>query len=92
MKRIKFRKNMQRKFLKKVIENLNCFSLRGLLQHRFDIPYSTLKNYYTEKRTLPETFFKDLCYISRINPTSFKISYLDNNWGQIKGGKKSKRK
>jgi len=83
---------MQRKFLKKVIENLNCLSLRGLLQHRFDIPYSTLKNYYTEKRMLPKTFFNDLCYISGISPTSLDISYLNHNWGQIKGGKKSKRK
>ena len=86
--RIKFRKGKQREFIKKVIENTRCLSLRGLIQFGFDLSYSTLKSYYNENRTLPEDLFNDLCKISRISKESLKISYLDENWGQRIGGGK----
>lgn len=86
MKRIKFRKGQQRKFLKSVLSKINCPSLRELINRGFDVPYSTLKNYYTEKRFLPENLFKDFCYVSKISPDSLNVLYLKDNWGQIKGG------
>ena len=88
MRRVKFKKNGQKRFLKLVLKRLNCPSLRSLNQFGFGISYSTLKNYFSESRTLPENFFKDLCHISKINLKKFNFKYLDGNWGQIKGGKK----
>jgi len=88
--RVKFHKGEQRRFLNLVVERLNCVSVRGILQFGFDIKYNCLKNYYSERRLLPEDFFKDLCHISKLNPNDFDIKYLDDNWGKIKGGKKGR--
>jgi hypothetical protein len=90
MRRVKFRKNEQRKFLKDVLIKLNCPSLKELNYRGFDLPYSTLKNYYSEARLMPESLFNDLCYVIKIDPLSLRIEYLDSNWGQIKGGKSKK--
>ena len=87
MARVKFKKGMQRKFLKNVLNMINCPSLRELINRGFEIPYSTLKNYFNESRSLPKDFFNDLCYMAGINPDSLEVEYLNNNWGQIKGGK-----
>jgi hypothetical protein len=88
--RVKFQKGEQRKFLDLVVSKLNCISVCGILQFGFDISYNSLKSYYSERRLLPEYFFKDLCHISKLNPRDFNINYLQDNWGRIKGGK-SKR-
>lgn len=82
---------MQRNFLKKIIELVEAPSLRELAI-RIDINYSTLKNYFNEERFFSETFFKDLCYVAKINRSFFNIKYLDKNWGQIKGGRNNKIK
>ncbi|MEK6757898.1 MAG: hypothetical protein AABX88_02105 [Nanoarchaeota archaeon] len=90
--RIKFEeKGQQRSFIEQVLKNINCISLRELINRGFDIPYSTLKNYYSEQRLLPEVFFNDLCYIGKIKKDFFKVELLDENWGKIKGGKKGKK-
>lgn len=88
--RVKFKKGEQRKFLKKVLEELNCPSLRALNQFGFEIPYSTLKNYFLEERLLPEQFFRDLCYISKINAETLGFELLEDNWGKVKGGRRFK--
>ena len=88
MRRIKFKKTEQRKFLKKILIKLNCPSLRALNQFGFEIPYSTLKNYFNESRLLPENLFRDLCYLTKIDPKNLNIKYLEKNWGQVLGGKK----
>lgn len=87
--RIKFKSGEQRKFLDLVVIKLNCVSIRGILQFGFDISYDSLKSYYSERRLLPEDFFNDLCYISKLNPKDFNVKYLDDNWGRVKGGKKA---
>lgn len=89
--RIKFQKGKQREFLKKVLENINCPSLRELINRGFDISYSTLKNYFNESRSLPEDLFFDLCNISHINKNILNFKVLNENWGQSKGGKISKK-
>lgn len=86
--RVLFRKNEQRKFLNLVIKKLNCISLRGILQFGFKISYSSLKNYYVERRLIPKSFFLDLCYLAKINPELLNIKYIKGNWGQVKGGRK----
>ncbi|MEN7982216.1 MAG: hypothetical protein ABFQ65_02120 [Nanoarchaeota archaeon] len=91
MKRIKFEKGKQRKFLKLVLEKINCPSLRELIKRGYGVNYSTLKNYFTEKRTLPKNVFEELCELAKIDSTKLKIIYLEKNWGQIKGGKISKK-
>ncbi|MFA5856923.1 MAG: hypothetical protein WC867_06190 [Candidatus Pacearchaeota archaeon] len=89
--RVVFSKGNQRRFFDLVIEKLNCISLRGILQYGFDISYSTLKNYYTERRLIPKSFFENLCFIAKVKSDYFKVEYIGGNWGQVKGGKISKR-
>jgi hypothetical protein len=89
--RVKFSKGEQRKFIDLVIERANSPSLRGLLQFGFNVPYSTLKNYYVEERLMSEDLFSDLCNFARLDKNSFEVTYLADNWGKVKGGKKSKR-
>ncbi len=103
MARVKFKKGdsqrddpskegPQRKFLLRVLEELNCPSLRALNQFGFEISYSTLKNYFVEVRLLPEEFFRDLCYLAKIDLENLDVEIVLDNWGQVKGGKKGKRK
>jgi hypothetical protein len=87
MARIKFPKEYQRKFLKEVLGKLNCPSLRALNQFGFEINYSTLKNYFLEERLLPEEFFRDLCYLAKMNVGELDFEVLEDSWGQVKGGK-----
>ena len=88
--RIKFRENKQKEFLKKVLENLNCPSLKEL-SNRVGINYSSLKNYFNEERTLPQNLFNDLCYISQIGRENLDVEFLDENYGRVLGGRKSGR-
>ena len=91
MRRIKFGRGQQRKFLDLIIEKLNVSSLRGLLQFGFSVPYSTLKNYYNESRLLPEDFFRDLCGVARVNEEDLEFDFVEGNLGQVRGGKIGKR-
>jgi hypothetical protein len=90
MKRVKFEEGGQRKFLQRVIEESGAPSLRALNQFGFEVPYSTLKNYFSEERNLPEDFFRDLCELSKIKIEELDVEFLDENYGQIKGGKQRK--
>lgn len=87
-KRIKFGKRKQKEFIKKVLENSQCPSLRALRQFGFDISYNTLKSYFNENRTLPEELFNQLCFFGRIDSKKLTFDLIDENWGQVKGGKK----
>jgi len=91
MKRIKFKKGEQRKFIQRVLNELNCPSLRAFLQFGLDVPYSTLKNYFVEERLLPESLLRDMCYLSKMNIEKLDVEYLDENWGRVKGGRKSRK-
>ena len=92
MKRIRFRKGEQRKFLDLIIERLDAPSMRGILQFGFDVPYSTLKNYYNESRLLPGNLFDDFCEVARIDKRELSFEFVGENWGKVKGGKIGKRK
>ena len=81
----------QREFLKKVLEKTNCPSLIELINRGFDISYSTLKNYFNESRSLPENLFNDLCNFANIDKKDLTFVILENNWGQSKGGKISRK-
>jgi len=89
--RIKFKKGEQRKFLKEVLIKLNCPTLRAFEQFGFNVPYSTMKNYFSEERNLPEQFFNDLISLSKLDKKKFHFETLEDNFGQKIGGKKSKR-
>jgi len=90
MARIKFRKGQQRKFLQKVLNNVNSPSLRELA-NRMEINYSSLKNYYSELRLLPDDIFKNLCFLGKISFQELNFERVEESWGQIMGGKKSKK-
>jgi hypothetical protein len=90
--RVQFKKGKQREFLDLVIKKLNCISLRGILQFGFPVSYNCLKNYYIERRLMSEDFFNDLCYLAKIEKGKLKIKLVEDNWGRVKGGKKSKKK
>lgn len=89
--RVLFHKGNQRKFLDLAVERLNCISLRGILQFGFDIKYSSLKSYYTERRLMSKSFFENICHISKIDQGKLNFRFINGNWGQVKGGKKSRR-
>jgi hypothetical protein len=89
--RVLFRNNGQRGFFEMVIRELRCISLKGILQFGFDMPYSSLKNYYSGRRLLPKNLFDNLCYITKLDAKMFDVEFLDGRWGQAKGGKMSKR-
>jgi hypothetical protein len=90
--RINFERGKQREFLNQVIERMNSPSLRGILQFGFEIPYSTLKNYYNESRLMPKELVEDLCEISGIDFGSLEFNELGDSWGRVKGGRIGKRK
>ncbi len=91
--RIRFlKKGGQRRFLDLVVEGLSSPSVRGILQFGVDVPYSTLKNYYNESRLLSEDLFSDLCGLARIDKGDLDFEVVGDNWGRVKGGRKSKRK
>jgi hypothetical protein len=89
--RVKFESGEQRRFLDLVIQRVNSPSLRGLLQFGLKVPYSTMKNYYVEDRLMSDELFSDLCSLARLEKDSFSVVYLEDNWGKVKGGQKSRR-
>lgn len=89
--RIKFNKGLQRKFLSDCVIKLNIHSIRGLLQFGFNVNYNSLKNYYSERRNLPEDLFNDLCHIAKIDKSKLNPQILSANFGQALGGKKSRK-
>lgn len=90
--RVEFKEGSQRKFLKKVLEESSCPSLRAFDQFGFDVPYSTLKNYYNESRLMPKDLFLKLCELIDLDFKKMDVEYVDSNWGMIKGGKVKKIK
>ncbi|MBU2615481.1 MAG: hypothetical protein KKC19_00055 [Nanoarchaeota archaeon] len=91
MVRIKFEKSEQKRFLDKVLISVACPSLREL-SRRIDVNYQTLKNYYSERRLLSEELFSVLCKISKLDEKDFSVHKISDNFGQVKGGKKSSKK
>ncbi len=90
MDRVKFDRGKQREFLDLVIEKLNSPSLRGLLQFGLETNYENLKNYYSERRLLSRDLFEDMIYLAKLRKKDFDFSYLDENWGRVKGGRNKK--
>lgn len=91
MSRVKFKKGYQKKFFQEVLIRINCPSLRELRKRGFDVSYSSLKNYFSERRNIPEELFNDLIHVSKIDKDSLEFETVDDNYGQVIGGKKSKK-
>ena len=93
MTRVKFNQKFgQRDFLKKVLKELNCPFLKELINRGIEVNYSTLKNYFSEKRLIKLDLFENLCLMSNLKKGNFDFTLFDENWGKSKGGKISKRK
>ena len=90
--RIRFRKGKQKEFIEKVLEATGSPSLRELINRGIDVKYPSLKNYFSERRFLPDKLFEELLNISRLDKNSFSFELLDENFGQVFGGKKSRKK
>jgi hypothetical protein len=90
--RILFNRGEQRMFLDNSIKTLNCLSLKGLLQFGLETNYNCLKNYYIERRLIPEELFLDMCHLIKKDPSKFRVRYISDNWGKVKGGKITKEK
>ncbi len=88
--RIKLIEPNQRKFLELCKEKLNAVSVFSILQFGIDCTTNSLKNYYTQRRLLPEKLFEDLCHLTKINKSELNYKKLEENWGKIKGGKSRK--
>ena len=87
--RVLFEKGKQKEFLDIVKINLRVRSLRGILQFGIEVKYSTFKDYYNERLLLPKNLFDNLVYLAKIK--HLKVKYVNGNWGQVKGGRISKR-
>ena len=90
--RIKLKGISQKKFFDLVVEKINSPSLRGLIQFGLDVKYSALKNYYSGIRLIPEDLFDEILEISGLDRRDFDFEVVGGHWGQVKGGRKSKRK
>jgi hypothetical protein len=90
MRRIQFAKGKQRTYLQQIQKELQTPTLKELLNYGISTNYSTLKNYYTEKRTLPETLYKELQELTK-NRIITEHQYKKQHWGQEKGGKKTRK-
>ncbi|MEX0920791.1 MAG: hypothetical protein WDZ62_00835 [Candidatus Pacearchaeota archaeon] len=89
--KLKFEKGKQREFIDLVLEATACPTLRELINRGINVGYSSLKNYYVERRKIPLNLFEVLCKISNLNESHFSFEEVPENWGQVKGGKNSKR-
>jgi len=85
--RIRFYNGKQKEFLDLVQYNLNVSSLKRVLQFGIDVSYSALKKYRTGKLLLPNELFENLCHLAKIDSNTLKFEFIQDNWGQIKGGK-----
>lgn len=89
--RVKFEKGQQKKFIVNVMKKLNSVTLRDL-SNRLNLSYSSIKKYNNELRLLPFGLFEDLCKVCDLNKKLLNVTFLEDNWGQIKGGKLRKKK
>lgn len=89
--RIRFGKGNQKKFMNLVLNKIGCPSLKELINRGIDVNYTSLRNYYGERRLLPEELFKELLEIAGLDKMEFKVEILNDTWGNSKGGKKSRK-
>jgi len=83
----KFSKGKQREFINEVLVKIGCPSLRELFNRGLGVSYSSLKNYYSERRLMSLILVEDLCKVSGIEIGSLNFEIFSENWGQIKGGR-----
>lgn len=89
--RVKFNKGKQREFIREVLTRSGCPSLRELRNRGVDVNYSTMKNYFSEKRLLSLELFEVLLRIGDLKKENFDFEIIEDSWGQVIGGKKSRK-
>lgn len=90
--RIQFEKGKQREFLDLVRQRIRAPSFREMLHFGFSMTESSLKNYLIERRLMPEELFEEMLHLAKLSREDFDFDLVEDNWGQVKGGRKSKRK
>ncbi|MFH1365606.1 MAG: LAGLIDADG family homing endonuclease [archaeon] len=83
-RRIQLKSGEQRRLL---ISLSKKFGSLKKVAKKLDIPYSTLKNYNSESRLLPERLFDKILTLLPIQRESIDFTYLDATWGASLGGK-----
>lgn len=89
--RIKFNNLAQKDFLEIVRIKLRSPSTSSILQFGFSTTLSALKNYNSGRRLIPVRLFNEMIYLAKLDVAQFDFNLVEANWGQIKGGKCSKR-
>jgi len=86
--RVLFYRGVQKEFL---VDAIKIAGSRQTLTSKLDVSVNTLKKWVSEERTLPYgVFVKLLAKFPELDAYKNKIVEIRNdNWGQIKGGKKS---
>lgn len=41
---------------------------------------------------MPEELFEEMLHLAKLSREDFDFDLVEDNWGQVKGGRKSKRK
>lgn len=86
MDRVVFYKHNQKEFMHSVCKNL---SLKEFIRkHQLKIKYTTFRDYYSGKRSLPLDLFQALCKIGGRNQNNLDIKIKPKNWGAVEGGKR----
>jgi len=84
--RVKFNELGQQKLFLNYVKQKNKMSFRKISKIQ-NLSYELLKKHHQEKCLISKEVFIKLCKISGINPRKIDVVYLDEYWGQSKGGK-----
>ena len=84
-RRARLFKGEQRKLILDIAEKYGSMRYLAI---KWDLPYSTIKNYASEICLLPENLFNKILKDLSRSKANIKVTYLDNYWGSSLGGKK----
>ncbi len=85
MVRVKFAREQQKQFIDYALQNLNS-NLRELAG-KLKISYELIKKCRQEVCSIDEKVFLKICNLVKINPRELDVTFLEDGWGQVKGGK-----
>lgn len=84
-RRVKLTAGKQKSLILDAAKKAGSLKRLGLI---LNVPYSTIKEYSYEKFLFSENLFDRIIKFLGTKKELFNISYLEHNWGRIKGGKK----
>jgi len=88
IKRVKFEKGEQKIFISTATNNLSLKKFCETYGQTINLNYSSFKDYFQERKTLPMTVFQLLCEYSNIDTSKYNYKIIPANWWQSSAGKK----